>query len=591
MSLDIDTTYLLGSFGLGALLSGLLVYTSLRSKASKSKHFEAQLEKKQLKIDRLNAKLTETQKKLSQGGGVTKSTSFTQEQIKKIEELQNLLHKEQKKVLEAKKIAQEASQVKYDFLANIRHEIRTPMNSIMVFSEILRTELQDSTHKTYAANILQSGTNLLSLLDEIIELSNLQSGVATLNEKAVDIHLLFETIVEEEKAEARKKFLALNLTIDDDVPQSVILDDEKVKDIVSNFIENALKFTQKGSVDVRVSADRMNVINNTINLSISVTDTGMGIEKKNFKTIFEIFDKRDDANEVEFQSTGLGLSINKKMATLMGGDILLESELSKGSKFTLLLKDVEIVLENENSPEIETQELDFNLIKPDGANLMIIDEPQESRGVVIDSFEGTNVKVYHYNNPREAIDVLKIKEMDLILIDLDLLIADENAVSKVIAKISKAPVVTLTTRVLKNIVFSKNGVEVVGHMKKPISKMDLFKITLKLLNSKHYLNNSKKENTQNDFFDSIDKQKAQDFSVLLEKNINVLYEDAKKTNDLANIKSFAKILLDISQKHKMEVFVNFSNELLEKIELFDIGAISNLMDEYKHLLASLQSQT
>ncbi len=591
MSLDIDTTYLLGSFGLGALLSGLLVYTSLRSKASKSKYFEAQLEKKQLKIDRLNAKLTETQKKLSQGGGVTKSTSFTQEQIKKIEELQNLLHKEQKKVLEAKKIAQEASQVKYDFLANIRHEIRTPMNSIMVFSEILRTELQDSTHKTYAANILQSGTNLLSLLDEIIELSNLQSGVATLNEKAVDIHLLFETIVEEEKAEARKKFLALNLTIDDDVPQSVILDDEKVKDIVSNFIENALKFTQKGSVDVRVSADRMNVINNTINLSISVTDTGMGIEKKNFKTIFEIFDKRDDANEVEFQSTGLGLSINKKMATLMGGDILLESELSKGSKFTLLLKDVEIVLENENSPEIETQELDFNLIKPDGANLMIIDEPQESRGVVIDSFEGTNVKVYHYNNPREAIDVLKIKEMDLILIDLDLLIADENAVSKVIAKISKAPVVTLTTRVLKNIVFSKNGVEVVGHMKKPISKMDLFKITLKLLNSKHYLNNSKKENTQNDFFDSIDKQKAQDFSVLLEKNINVLYEDAKKTNDLANIKSFAKILLDISQKHKMEVFVNFSNELLEKIELFDIGAISNLMDEYKHLLASLQSQT
>ena len=591
MSLDIDTTYLLGSFGLGALLSGLLVYTSLRSKSSKSKHFEEELEKKQLKIDRLNAKLIEIQEKLSQGSGVTKSTSFTQEQIKKIEELQNLLQKEQKKVLEAKKIAQEASQVKYDFLANIRHEIRTPMNSIMVFSEILRTELQDSTHKTYAANILQSGSNLLSLLDEIIELSNLQSGVATLDEKAVDIHLLFETIVEEEKAQARKKFLALNLIIDDDVPQSVILDDEKVKDIVSNFIENALKFTQQGSIDVRVSADRMNVINNTINLSISVTDTGMGIEKKNFKTIFEIFDKRDDGNEVEFQSTGLGLSINKKMATLMGGDILLESELSKGSKFTLLLKDVEIVLENENSPEIETQELDFNLIKPDGANLMIIDEPQESRGVVIDSFEGTNVKVYHYNNPREAIDVLKIKEMDLILIDLDLLIADENAVSKVIAKISKAPVVTLTTRVLKNIVFSKNGVEVVGHMKKPISKMDLFKITLKLLNSKHYLNNSKKENMQNDFFNSIDKQRAQDFSILLEKSVNVLYEDAKKTNDLANIKSFAKILLEVSQQYKMQVFVDFANELLEKIDLFDIGAISNLMDEYKQLLASLQSQT
>jgi CheY-like chemotaxis protein len=318
----------------------------------------------------------------------------------------------------------------------------------------------------------------------------------------------------------------------------------------------------------------------------------MGIEKKNFKTIFEIFDKKEDANALEFQGTGLGLSINKKMAKLMDGDILLESEPSKGSTFTLVLNNVEIVLESECHHELDDSEIDFSLIKPEGANIMIIDEPQESRAVVIDSFEGTNVKVYHYNNPREAIEVLKTKEMDLLFVDLDLLTSDESAVSKVIAKISKAPVVTLTSRVLKDVVFASNGVRVVGHIKKPMSKIDLFKMTLKLLNSQDYLKKyNKKESAKNDFFSSMDVKKAKEFASLLDNKINIYFNDAQKTNDLTSIKAFAQMLLEISTTHKMQVFIDFANELLEKIDLFDIGAISNLMDEYKVLLNSLQSQT
>jgi len=592
MLLDVDTTYLLSSFGVGAFFSGLLTYGLFHSKNSQTKKLKELLEKRESKIDTLSAKLADVQNQLSQSGGVTKSTSFTQEQIKKIEELQDLLKKEQKKVQEAKIVAQEATKIKYDFLANIRHEIRTPMNSILVFSEILKTELKDKTHQTYAENILESGHSLLSLLDEIIELANLQSGTATLNEKAVDAFLLFETIVEDEKRQAQKKFLTLNLEIDEDVPQSLILDDLKVKDIISNFIENAIKFTKKGSIDVKVRVDRMNVVNNTVNLFISVKDTGMGIEKKNFKTIFEIFDKKEDANELEFQGTGLGLSINKKMAKLMDGDILLESEPSKGSKFTLVLNNVEIVLESEQHQDLDNFEMDFSLIKPEGANIMIIDEPQESRSVVVNSFEGTNVKVYQYNNPRDAIEVLKTQEMDLLFVDLDLLTSDESAVSKVIAKISKAPVVTLTSRVLKDVVFVSNGVNVVGHIKKPMSSVDLFKMTLKLLNSKDYLKKyNKKESAKNDFFSSMDVQKAKEFATLLDNKINIYFNDAQKTNDLTSIKSFAQMLLEISTTHKMQVFIDFANELLEKIDLFDIGAISNLMDEYKVLLNSLQSQT
>lgn len=591
MSLEIEIRYLLIAFFVGIVIAGIIFYLFYQRNHSALHILKQKLEKKQLKIDKLYAKISQMQKQLDCGEGATQSTSFIHEQIIKIETLEQMLQKEREKVVKAKKIAQEASLVKEDFLANIRHEIRTPMNSILVFSNMLKNELEEIKHKNYAKSIVQSGQRLLSLLDEIIELSNLQSGILEIKENAVDVPLFFETIIQEEQRNAQKKSLKLELFIADDVPHSLIFDNHKVKEIVKNFIENGIKFTMQGSVSVAIKVDRFQIVNNTVDLYISVTDTGIGIEEKNFETIFEIFDKREKVIKEEFESTGLGLSINKKTAQLMGGDIKLQSKLSQGSTFTLVLKNVAIVLDSNHPEEIDENEIDFQLIKPEGANIMIIDDSQESRAIVLESFEGTNIKVYHYNNSRDAIETLKIKKMDLIFIELNLLIAEENAVSKVIAKISQSPVVTLTSKTPKDIYFVENGAKIVGHMKKPIIRVDLFKTSLTLLNAEYYNNKyNKKYSMQKQFFATLETEQAQKFFQVLKENVNNYYNLAQKTNDLTHAQLFAEALLKESKEFKMTLFIQFANELLGKITLFDIAALTDLMDQYKKLLQVLQSQ-
>ena len=585
--LDLNDPFAQIAFAFGFIVFIVLLVLFLsKSKDSKIKILKQDLEDQIDKIDTLNTKLSKAEKKLFNQGATTKSTSFVHEQIRKIEELESKVVGYKKRVEEAKIIAQEASMVKYDFLANIRHEVRTPMNSILVFADMLRSEIKDTTQLSYANNIFASGHKLLALMDKIIELSHLESGSFTLNERAVDSHLLFESIVELPRKKAHKKALEFSLVIDQNVPQSLILDDEKIQEILANLIDNAIKFTKQGYVKVNVKVNDTNIVNNTINISITIEDTGMGIDQENQKRIFEIFEKRENCNEIEFQGTGLGLSINRKMARHMKGDISVTSELSKGSVFTLALTNVEIVLVNND--DINEGDIDFSVINP--AKVMVIDEAEENRKVIAECFAESQVEVFYFNNPRDAIEVLKEKSVDLIFMDVDLLEIDDGAVSKVMARMSKAPVVSLTTRSLKNIDFVDNGLKVIGHIKKPISKMELFKICIKVLNSSHLFNKKSLTTQVENIFIDIDTTQASAFVSEISKKALVLYKKAHATHDLNQSKQFADLLLEVATKHQVQHFISYAKDLLKKIELFDIDAIEKLMDNYITLVNILQKK-
>jgi signal transduction histidine kinase/DNA-binding NarL/FixJ family response regulator len=574
----------IAGIGVAALFSG--------SKNKQIKKLQVQVEDEKEKIDSLNVKIAELEKKLFQQAGASRSKSFISEQIKKIEELESELSKYKKRVEDTKKIAQSAHRVKYDFLANIRHEIRTPLNSILVFSELLRDEIKDHTQLTYATNISQSGHKLLNLMDKIIELSNLESDKFEMHEKALDTQLFFKDVVEEHYEKAYKKFLKLSLDLDENLPKALFLDEEKIKEILSNLIDNAIKFTQEGYIKVDVKVDDANIINNTINISILVEDSGMGIDPKYHDTIFEIFEKRENSNELEFQGTGLGLSINKKMAKKMGGDLLVESELKHGSTFTLKLHNVEIALSNSKDEDIDESDIDFNIIK--SSNIMIVDEDMQNSNTLIESFNQTEVEVYSYSDPRDAIESLKKNQIDLMFMDINILSSDDGAVSKVMAKMTNAPVVSLTDGSMKHIALVTNGMKIVGHLKKPISKLALFKICLQLLNSQHLLNNrdQKLDNGSQLFVDIVADQYSL-FTKDIEEKVTPLYEKFQLTNDLNVSVEFAKNLVSVSQKYKIQEFVSLGEKLLSRVELFDIETIEKLMTqymEYIHILKSKFSQ-
>ena len=485
-------------------------------------------------------------------------------------------------IKDTKTIAQDGTMIKSDFLTNIRHEIRTPMNSILVFSQMIEKETIDNNLQSYASSIHTSGQDLLSLLNNIIELSEIDSGRFEIQTSAIYVKKFIDTLVEVHKYEAAKKGLDFSVEIDRDMPESIKMDEKKVKQILDNLLSNALKFTSSGEVKVLVSQESFDESQHEASISFKVQDTGLGILQVNQEKIFKIFESKEINHKPEYQGTGLSLSINQKLALLMNGSLEVQSELEEGSTFTLTLDNVEVVLLSK-SHDVDESSIDFSSIRED-AKILVIDESQKTLDVLIECFHQTKVKVFAYKSPREAISMLRNTKVDLIMINVDVLSMDDSAVAKVIRSISSAPVVSLINDSLKGISFHENGVKPLMHLKKPLQKIELFRVLLKILNSQNMLIQDTKVHTQEikkelDFLSSEKESNA--YFKHQAKEMENLLNKALSTNDLDVISKLAKGMYQLSRIYKVESLSSFAKKLLSKIDTFDIEGIDTMLKEYE----------
>jgi signal transduction histidine kinase/CheY-like chemotaxis protein len=568
----------------GVIFFLIIIVIYLLSQNKKSDNFMEQ-EKLEDEIYELKAKILDQEKIIEHSKTATQSR-LALEQIKKIELQESEIQRLTRQLKEAKAIAQKAHKIKSDFLSNIRHEIRTPMNSILVFAELLQKECKDMKLEVYAENINLAGKKLLALIDEIIELSRVEKGIVTIEEEPFDIKNMLQEIMKSHREDAMKKGIDFSLDIDDEIPDSMMLDAEKIEDICVNLIENAIKFTQNGFVHISLEKNTENVVNNTVGFSLIVEDSGIGIDESDQEKIFEMFETVGKDFQQK-QSLGIGLALNKKVAQQMNGDIVVESTPGEGSRFVFFIENVEVVLESTKSKEYNEENIDFSLIKPEGGTIIVVDEDREIRDLIRDAFIESNIKVRTYDNPREAIDILKKEEVDMILIDIDILTSDDNAVSKILKGISHAPVVTLTQKRLRDLPFEQRGAKIVGHLKKPLVKSDLFKIALKVLNNKKPQERDIVQEIERPF-GNLEKEQIEKFLRLATNKLDALYNEAMQTNDIDTIRLFAQELLDISLECIIEELVRYANELLENIDTFDIEAIDAMMPEYREKISLLK---
>ncbi|MCB1145095.1 MAG: ATP-binding protein, partial [Leptospiraceae bacterium] len=232
---------------------------------------------------------------------------------------------------QAKGEAENANRAKSEFLANMSHEIRTPMNAILGFAELLHSKLEDEDLRYYADSISVSGTILLELINDFLDLSKIESGRMELINRAIDIR----TILEEMKAlfsnKVYDKKLGLIIEVEPQVPQILILDETRLRQILLNLIGNAVKFTDKGYVKVSVSST--NYQEDRVTLTIQVEDTGIGISQSEQENIFESFTQSKGQDSGKYGGTGLGLAICKKLMQLMNGEISLKKRRREGNDF------------------------------------------------------------------------------------------------------------------------------------------------------------------------------------------------------------------------------------------------------------------
>lgn len=332
-------------------LQNLLEETQSLSKELQAQHSELENINHELEIQSQKLQASEEELRVQQEELMQSNTEL-EERGALLEERNSDI---QKKALEI----QQTSKYKSEFLANMSHELRTPLNSILLLSRLLAENNEKTLNEEqveFASVIQNSGQGLLALIDEILDLSKIESGkmemeyfTVSLAEVAEDINSLFKTVAKEKKLE-------LNVSLDQKIPASIETDKARLEQILKNLISNSLKFTSKGSVSLQITTDPSK--ENTI--CFIVKDTGIGIAAEKQNLIFEAFQQADGSTKRKYGGTGLGLSISRELAKLLGGEIILESTPGEGSTFTLFLplkKSDNILDDKILLPEIKTEDV------------------------------------------------------------------------------------------------------------------------------------------------------------------------------------------------------------------------------------------
>lgn len=335
-----------------------------------------------------------------------------------------------------------ANRAKSQFIAKMSHELRTPLNAILGFTQVMNRSPNTPTEfQNYLGIISRSGEHLLTLINDVLEMSRIEAGQLVLTERYFNLHRLLQSLQEMFALKAAQKGLTLSFETDQSVPCYVCSDEAKLRQILINLIGNAIKFTAHGRVTVRIRAEPSGEIKrhdcgcdpNTppscpaITLSFVVEDTGCGIDARDWESIFEAFMQTEQGRHTE--GTGLGLCISRQFARLMGGDITVQSTVSQGSTFTC-----QMMLSHSESPDFQEPETADAVIglapgQPTYRILVVEDLP-ENRQLLVTLLEPIGFEVRSVENGVEAIAQWQIWHPHLVLMDMQMPVMDGDEATR-----------------------------------------------------------------------------------------------------------------------------------------------------------------
>jgi signal transduction histidine kinase len=374
----------------------------------------------------------------------------------------------ERELIEARLLAERNSREKSAFLANMSHEIRTPMNAIFGFSELLQGELQDPKHSRYLKSIRSSAASLLQLINDILDMSKIESGLLELRPEPTDAREICDFIRTLFAEPALNKGLKLECLVAENLPRALMIDRVRLRQILVNLVGNAIKFTDRGRVDVRVSSQKQ-PDSSHVTLAIEVSDTGVGIPQDRQTDIFKPFVQAGAHRDKEVQGTGLGLSIVKRLVEMMGGAVTISSELGKGSVFSLRFLNIPVSARLPASAKISADDpVNFNKLRP--TTFLVVDDNEANRQYMAGIFETTHHRLFFCASGEEA--VLKAREIvpDLLLLDVRMPGMDGREALAEIRKIpgmELVPAIAVTASTQQDDYFS-------GFVRKPFSTRELF---------------------------------------------------------------------------------------------------------------------
>lgn len=379
----------------------------------------------------------------------------------------------QQKLIEAKKKAETAEQLQEQFLANMSHEIRTPMNGIIGMTNILMGTELSSDQKEFVQIIKQSSDNLLFLINDILDLSKIKSGKLSLEKVPFRIAEVLDRILAPFQLKAKEKNIRLYLSLDAAVPETLDGDPYRLTQILNNLLSNAMKFTNKGYIQLTVFP--LSIKPDDVELSFSVADTGEGIPDDKLESIFQAFEQASASTTRKFGGTGLGLAITKKLVEMQGGNIIVSSAENEGTVFRFTVH-YELSKHQENNQVAITEERQDNH-KLAGKRILVVEDNEINQKVMQHILQKEKLVAVMADNGARAVEKLEEGErFDLIIMDLSMPEMDGfQTVTYIRQKLKlDTPIIAMTASALRNEKLKCFELGMNEYLTKPFAPSELF---------------------------------------------------------------------------------------------------------------------
>lgn len=511
--------------------------------------------------------------------------------------LQEIIHEQTLDLQKSLEIADSANHSKSEFLANMSHEIRTPMNAIMGMTHLVKSTPLTEKQLYYINKIDVSTQILMSIINDILDYSKIESGKMLLDNTSFLLDDLMVYVIDSVSIKAHQKNIGLSFVIDNDVPRRLVGDSLRLGQILLNLVSNAVKFTEIGNVLVNV--ERRNDIENHVELHFSVCDTGIGLSAQQIDRLFQPFSQADSSITRKYGGTGLGLSICKQLAELMNTSIQVRSTEGKGSifSFDVILLIAPEELTDKNSMIVKTTDTTSPHYKHQ--RVLLVEDNEINREVAIELLTSMDLEVKIASNGQEGLELAMSESFDLILMDIQMPVMDGLTATQLIRaekSLQSIPIIAMTANAMTSDYEKSIAAGMNDHLSKPIEMDKLITTLNRWLRIDMSTKKAQKSN-QTSFPNTLEPFNLEKAAKLTNDNAELLhhlllsfakrYHDApKKLREFIDTKNFTEIE-HLAHSLKGVAGTLAAQELKEAAAALENAVRNNRYDEIENLLNQL----